>query len=53
MDSREKPYMDRHKEIMNDWYYDDSCMLTTLPLWNLKNFKHFIFVAQSIHKVVM
>jgi hypothetical protein len=30
------------------WNYDASCTLTSLPVWDLQNFKHLIFVAQSI-----
>jgi hypothetical protein len=40
--------MDKYKEITNDWDYDASCMLTSLPVWDLENFKRLIFVAQSV-----
>jgi hypothetical protein len=39
---REKPHMGKHKKIMNDWN-DTSCTLTSLPAWDLRNFKHLIF----------
>jgi hypothetical protein len=35
MEGREKPHMDKYKEITNDWNYDTSCMLTLLPVWNI------------------
>jgi hypothetical protein len=41
--------MDKYKEITNDWNYDVSCMLTSLLVWDLKNFKCLIFFAQSVH----
>jgi hypothetical protein len=48
MGSREKPRMDKYKEITNDWNYDASCTLTSLPVWVLDNFRRLIFVAQSV-----
>jgi hypothetical protein len=48
MEGREKPHTDKYKEIMNNWNYDASCMLTSLPVWDLKNLKHLIFVAPSV-----
>jgi hypothetical protein len=30
MEGVEKPYVDKYKEIMNDWNYDAGCMLTSL-----------------------
>jgi hypothetical protein len=35
----------KHKDIMNDWNYNTSCKLTSLPFSNLENFKQFIFVV--------
>jgi hypothetical protein len=32
MGSTEKPHMDKYKEIMNDWVYDATCTLTSLPV---------------------
>jgi hypothetical protein len=49
MEGREKPQVDKFKEIMKDWNYDASCELTSLPVWDLENFKRLIFVAQSVH----
>jgi hypothetical protein len=49
MEGKEKPHTDKHKEITNDWNYNASCMLTSLSAWNLKNFKHLIFVLQCVH----
>jgi hypothetical protein len=48
MEGREKPHMVKYKEIMNYWNYDASCMLTSLPVLDLENFKHLIFVAQCV-----
>jgi hypothetical protein len=49
MEGTEKPYVDKYKEITNDWNYDASCTLTSLPVSDLENFMHLIFVAQSKH----
>jgi hypothetical protein len=49
MEDIEKPHMDKYKEITNDYNYDASCMLTSLPVWDLENFECLIFVAQSVH----
>jgi hypothetical protein len=46
MEGREKPHTDKYKEVMNDWNYDASCTLTSLPVWGLENFKRLIFVAE-------
>jgi hypothetical protein len=40
--------MDKYKEIMNDWNYNTSCTLTSLPVLDLENFKRLIFVAESV-----
>jgi hypothetical protein len=32
MEGREKAHTDKQKEIMNDWNYDASCVLTSLPV---------------------
>jgi hypothetical protein len=45
----EKPHVDKYKEIMNDWNYDASCRLISLPVWDLEHFKCLVFVAQSVH----
>lgn len=36
---------------MDDWNYN-SCRLTLLAVWDLKNFKHLIFIAQSVHYTI-
>jgi hypothetical protein len=51
MEGREKPHTDKYKEIMNDWNYDASCVLTSLLVKDLENFKCMIFVAQNVHVV--
>jgi hypothetical protein len=33
MESIEKPQMDKYKNIMNDWNYNASCVLTSLLVW--------------------
>jgi hypothetical protein len=48
MEGREKPHTGKYTEITNDWNYDASCTLTSLPVWDLENFKLLIFVAQSV-----
>jgi hypothetical protein len=47
MEGIEKPHTDKY-EITNDWNYDASCTLTSLPVWDLENFRRFIFVVQSV-----
>jgi hypothetical protein len=48
MEGTEKPYTDKYKEITNNGNYDASCTLTSLPVWDFENFKHLIFVVQSV-----
>jgi hypothetical protein len=48
MEGIEKPHADKYKEITNNWNYDASCTLTSLPVWDLENFKRLIFVVQSV-----
>jgi hypothetical protein len=45
MEGREKSHVDKYKEILNEWNYGDSCMLTSLLVLDL------IFVAQSVPNV--
>jgi hypothetical protein len=52
MECIEKPHTNEYKEITNDWNYDASCTLTSLPVWDLENFKRLIFVVQSLHSRV-
>jgi hypothetical protein len=47
----EKPHTDKYKEITNDWNYDTSCTVTSLPVWDLENFKRLIFVVQSVQYI--
>jgi hypothetical protein len=49
MEGREKPHMDKYKEITNDRNYDASCTLTSLLVSDLENFKCLISVAQSVY----
>jgi hypothetical protein len=48
MRGREKPHMVKYKVNTDDWNYDASCTLTSLPVWDLKNFKCLVFVVQSV-----
>jgi hypothetical protein len=48
MEGREKLHEDKYKEITNDWTHDASYMFTSLPVSDLQNFEHLIFVGQSI-----
>jgi hypothetical protein len=48
MERSEKSHTDRYKEITSDWNYNTSCPLTSLPVWALENFKHLVFVVQSV-----
>jgi hypothetical protein len=45
--------MDRNKEIMTDWNHDISCMLMSLPVSDLENFKGLILTAQSVQHIRM
>jgi hypothetical protein len=45
MEGIENSHTDKCKEIMNDWNYDASYMLTSLPVCDLENLKRFFFVV--------
>jgi hypothetical protein len=49
MEGIEKPHTDKYKEITNNWNYDASCTLTSLPVWDLQNFKRLVFVVLSVY----
>jgi hypothetical protein len=53
MEGIEKPHTDKYKEITNGWNYDASCTLTSLPVWDLENFKRLIFVVQTVPLVIV
>jgi hypothetical protein len=53
MEGIDKPHTGKYKEIKNDLNYDASCTLTSLPVWDLENFKRLIFVVQSVHIVTI
>jgi hypothetical protein len=44
-----KPHTSKYNEITNNWNYDASCTLTSLPVWDLENFRCLVFVVQSVH----
>jgi hypothetical protein len=48
MEGLEKPLTSKYK-IMNEWKYVASCVLTSLPVWDLGNFKCLSFVVQTAH----
>jgi hypothetical protein len=48
MEGKEKPHMVKYKAITKDWNYDASCTFTSLPVWDLENFKRLVFVVQSV-----
>jgi hypothetical protein len=50
MEGIEKLHTDKYKEITNNWNYDASCTVTSLPVWDLENFKGLIFVLQSVQE---
>jgi hypothetical protein len=50
MEGIEKPHTDIYKEITNNWNYDASCTITSLPVWDFENFKRLIFVVQSVQQ---
>jgi hypothetical protein len=53
MEGIEKPHADKYKEITNNWNYDASCTLTSLPVWDFENFKRLIFVVQTVQCMPM
>jgi hypothetical protein len=54
MEGIDKPHTGKYKEIMNYSNYDASCTLTSLPVWDLENFKRLIFIVQTVqvHKAL-
>jgi hypothetical protein len=48
MEGIDKPHTGKYKEITNDSNHDASCTLTSLPVWDLENFKRLIFVVQIV-----
>jgi hypothetical protein len=53
MEGIEKPHTDKYKGITNDWNYDVSCTLTSLPVWDFDIFKRLVFVVQSVPAALM
>jgi hypothetical protein len=51
MEGIDKPHTGRYKEITDNWNYDASCTVASLPVWDFENFKRLIFVVQSVPKV--
>jgi hypothetical protein len=48
MEGREKPHTGKYKAITNEWNYDASCTLTSLPVWDLENLKRLVLVEQCV-----
>lgn len=38
MKSTEMPHVDKHKENVNEWYYDTNCISLSFPLPDLASF---------------
>jgi hypothetical protein len=53
MEGIDKPRTGKYKEITNYSNYDASCTLTSLPVWDLENFKLLIFVVQIVQVLVV
>jgi hypothetical protein len=49
MEGREKPHIDKYK-IANNWNYDASCKVASLPFSDFENVKPLIFVGQILYK---
>jgi hypothetical protein len=49
----EKSHIRQVEGNYNDWNYDASCALTSLPILDLENFKGLIFIAQSVQEVTV
>jgi hypothetical protein len=43
MEGIEKPHVYKYKAITNNWNYDASCKLTSLPVWDLQKFQALDF----------
>jgi hypothetical protein len=57
VEGREKPHIDKYKTITNDWNYDASCTLASLPAWDLDNFKclfllYRVYVSANIVRII-
>jgi hypothetical protein len=52
MEGIEKPHADKYKEITNDSNYGVGCTVTSLPVRDLKNFKHLVLVVQSVQEEI-
>jgi hypothetical protein len=48
MEGIEKPHMDKYVEITNDWNSNISCKLTAFEVVDFENFRHLVFVVQSV-----
>jgi hypothetical protein len=53
MEGIEKPHVYKYKEITNNWNYDASCKLTSLPVWDLRKFQALDFCCTECTCVQM
>jgi hypothetical protein len=53
MAGREKPHMDKYKEITNGWNFDVSCTHTLCLVSDLESFKRLIFAAKSVQTFLL
>ena len=52
MYGRQTEAMLRHiQEIVNDWNDNGSQTVTSLPVWEVDNFRRWVFVAQSVPEI--
>jgi hypothetical protein len=52
MEGIDQPHTGKYKEITNDSNYDASCTLTSLPVWDLENYKRLIFFCTECTKCI-
>ena len=45
MEAKEETHKNSYKEFTDDWNYDASCTLTSLPDWHLQYFKRLTCVV--------
>lgn len=38
----------KYRESMKYWNYDDSSMITSVLVWDLKTFRYLIFIEKSV-----
>jgi hypothetical protein len=48
MEGTGKLHMDKYKEVVNDWNFNASCVLTSLPVMEIDSFLLLIFVVWNV-----